>query len=204
MFFLCTSLLMCFSAISVYTTLSHTHNCSCVCVQSWCCSQGGGPRGGGGCHSAIVPQVSGHGAHHDSWGLWSNARWGCGTQWANPGALQCTVLVCHVHEGARNAHVHHTERRSDWASGTQKRRETWSRQPGQEGEWAATTVKRSHNNQRGHNTTRNNCHSGCQKVLTRHSTQREERVTCPGPVKKPQPDKMSHGGAVPGQLSGSG
>ena len=71
------------------------------------------------------------------------------------------------HQGACNAHVHHAERWSNWASGpwqrgeacggrlgqnaeglsnwdscTQRCGETWSGRPGCEGEWAAKTVKR--------------------------------------------------------------
>ena len=35
---------------------------------------------------------------------------------------------------------------------------------------------------------------GCQKALTQRSTRREERLTVEGPVKKLQPDEMSHRG----------
>ena len=45
---------------------------------------------------------------------------------------------------------------------------------------------------RGNDSTRNSGHSGRQKALTRCSTRREERVTVQGPIKKPQPDGMSH------------
>ena len=43
-------------------------------------------------------------------------------------------------------------------------------------------------------TSRSTGHSGRQKAATRRSTQREERVTVQGPVKKQQLDGMSHGG----------
>ena len=47
---------------------------------------------------------------------------------------------------------------------------------------------------RGNDTTRNAGRSDRQNAFTRRSTQREERVTVQGPVKKPQPDERSHGG----------
>ena len=40
-------------------------------------------------------------------------------------------------------------------------------------------------------------HSGSQKALARHSTRREARRTVHGPLKKPQPDRMSHRGVRP-------
>ena len=48
--------------------------------------------------------------------------------------------------------------------------------------------------QRGNDTSRNTDCSGRQNAATRHSMRREERVTVQGPVKKQQPDGMSHRG----------
>ena len=51
----------------------------------------------------------------------------------------------------------------------------------------------------GYNTTGHTGCSGRQKELTRRSTRREGRLTVKGPVKRPQPDEMSHregGGGV--------
>ena len=42
--------------------------------------------------------------------------------------------------------------------------------------------------------------SGRQKAATRRNMRREDRVTVPGPVKKQQPDGMSHGGGGGGHL----
>ena len=39
---------------------------------------------------------------------------------------------------------------------------------------------------------------GRQNAATRRNMRKEERVTVQGPVKKQQPDGMSHGGGVPG------
>ena len=47
---------------------------------------------------------------------------------------------------------------------------------------------------RGNDTTRNTGRSGRQNAVTRRNMRREERVTVQGPVKKPQPDGMSHRG----------
>ena len=48
--------------------------------------------------------------------------------------------------------------------------------------------------ERGNNTSRSTGRSGRQKAATRRNMRREERVTVQGPVKKQQPDGMSHGG----------
>ena len=48
--------------------------------------------------------------------------------------------------------------------------------------------------ERGNDTSRSTGRSGRQKAATRHNMRREERVTVQGPVKKQQPDGMSHGG----------
>ena len=48
--------------------------------------------------------------------------------------------------------------------------------------------------QRGKDTSRSKGRSGRQNAATRRSTRRAERVTVQGPVKKQQPDGMSHGG----------
>ena len=62
--------------------------------------------------------------------------------------------------------------------------------PGQrveeQGTWASRT-------ERG-NTSRSTGRSGRQKAATRRNMRREERVTVQGPVKKQQPDGMSHRG----------
>ena len=47
----------------------------------------------------------------------------------------------------------------------------------------------------GNDTSRSTGHSGRQKTATRRNMRREERVTVQGPVKKQQPDGMSHKGA---------
>ena len=49
---------------------------------------------------------------------------------------------------------------------------------------------------RGNNTSRSTGRSGRQKAATRRNMQTEERVTVQGPVKKQQPDGMSHRGAL--------
>ena len=46
--------------------------------------------------------------------------------------------------------------------------------------------------ERGNNTSKSTGRSGRQKAATRRNMQREERVTVQGPVKKQQPDGMSH------------
>ena len=48
--------------------------------------------------------------------------------------------------------------------------------------------------ERGNDTSRSTGRSGRQKAATRHNMRREERVTVQGPVKKQQPDGMSHRG----------
>ena len=48
--------------------------------------------------------------------------------------------------------------------------------------------------ERGNNTSRSTGRSSRQNAANRHSMQREERVTVQGPVKKQQPDGMSHKG----------
>ena len=50
----------------------------------------------------------------------------------------------------------------------------------------------------GTGSTRNTGRSGRQNTATRRSARREERVTVQGPVKKQQPDGMSHGGGGQG------
>ena len=50
--------------------------------------------------------------------------------------------------------------------------------------------------ERGNDTSRSTGHSGRQNAATRRNMRREERVTVQGPVKKHQPDGMSHGGLV--------
>ena len=47
---------------------------------------------------------------------------------------------------------------------------------------------------RGNDTSKSTGHSGRQKAATRRNMGREERVTVQGPVKKQQPDGMSHRG----------
>ena len=49
---------------------------------------------------------------------------------------------------------------------------------------------------RGNDTTRNTGRNGRQIALAGRSTRTDERVTVQGPVKKPQPDGMSHGGSA--------
>ena len=51
--------------------------------------------------------------------------------------------------------------------------------------------------ERGNNTSRSTGRSGQQNAATRHNMRREERVTAQGPVKKQQPDGMSHRGSAP-------
>ena len=46
----------------------------------------------------------------------------------------------------------------------------------------------------GNDTSRSTGRSGRPKAATRHNMRREERVTVQGPVKKQQPDGMSHRG----------
>ena len=46
--------------------------------------------------------------------------------------------------------------------------------------------------ERGNDTNKSTGHSGRQKSATRRNMRREERVTVQGPVKKQQPDGMSH------------
>ena len=48
--------------------------------------------------------------------------------------------------------------------------------------------------ERGNDTGKSTGRSGRQKAATRRNVRREERVTVQGPVKKQQPDGMSHGG----------
>ena len=48
--------------------------------------------------------------------------------------------------------------------------------------------------ERGNDTSKSTGCSGRQNAATRHNMRREERVTVQGPVKKRQPDGMSHGG----------
>ena len=49
--------------------------------------------------------------------------------------------------------------------------------------------------ERGNDTSKSTGRSGRQKAATRRNMRREERVTVQGPVKKQQPDRMSHRGA---------
>ena len=51
--------------------------------------------------------------------------------------------------------------------------------------------------ERGTDTGRSTGRSGRQKAATRRNMRREERVTVQGPVKKQQPDGMSHRGVDP-------
>ena len=51
--------------------------------------------------------------------------------------------------------------------------------------------------ERGNDTSRSTGRSGRQKAATRRNMRREERVTVQGPVKKQQPDGMSHRGVPP-------
>ena len=73
-----------------------------------------------------------------------------------------------------------------WAPLTRKRH-TMSHpaQPRHTNHWALRTRKRHQQEHRP---------SGRQKAATRRNRQREERVTVQGPVKKQQPDEMSHRG----------
>ena len=48
--------------------------------------------------------------------------------------------------------------------------------------------------ERGNNTSKSTGRSGRQNAATRRNMRREERVTVQGPVKKQQPDGMSHRG----------
>ena len=48
--------------------------------------------------------------------------------------------------------------------------------------------------ERGNDTSGSTGRSGRQNAATRRNMRREERVTVQGPVKKHQPDRMSHGG----------
>ena len=50
--------------------------------------------------------------------------------------------------------------------------------------------------ERGNDTSKSTGRSGRQKVATRRNMRREERVTVQGPVKKQQPDGMSHRGGL--------
>ena len=52
--------------------------------------------------------------------------------------------------------------------------------------------------ERGNDTSKSTGCSGRQKAATRRNMRREERVTVQGPVKKQQPDGMSHRGQVGG------
>ena len=56
--------------------------------------------------------------------------------------------------------------------------------------------------ERGNEASRSTGRSGRQNAATRHSMQREERVTIQGPLKIQQPDGMSHGGGVSGEMAG--
>ena len=53
---------------------------------------------------------------------------------------------------------------------------------------------------RGNDTSRSTGRSGRQKAAIRRNMRREERVTVQGPVKKQQPDGMSHRGMARGVL----
>ena len=58
--------------------------------------------------------------------------------------------------------------------------------------------------ERGNDTSRSTGRSGRQNAATRRNMRREERVTVQGPVKKQQPDGMSHrggGGGCPCRLN---
>ena len=48
--------------------------------------------------------------------------------------------------------------------------------------------------ERGNDTNKSTGRSGRQNAATRRNMRREERVTVQGPIKKQQPDRMSHGG----------
>ena len=50
--------------------------------------------------------------------------------------------------------------------------------------------------ERGNDTSKSRGRSGRQKAATRRNMRRAERVTVQGPVKKQQPDGMSHRGAA--------
>ena len=52
-----------------------------------------------------------------------------------------------------------------------------------------------------YDTTRNTGHSHHQNAANRHRMQREKRVTVQGPVKKEQPNGMSHRGVTQGRIS---
>ena len=94
-----------------------------------------------------------------------------------------------------------------WAAKTVKRPPQQPTQPQYANYWAPMTCKRhtmphpaqpqhtNHWRERGNNTSRSTGRNGRQNAATRRSTQREERVTVQGPVKKQQLDGMSHRGA---------
>ena len=95
--------------------------------------------------------------------------------------------------------------RGAWTAKTVKRPPQQPAQPQYANYWAPLTCKRhilphpaqpQHTNhwERGNNTSRSTSRSGRQNAATRRNMRREERVTVQGPVKKQQPDGMSHGG----------
>ena len=96
--------------------------------------------------------------------------------------------------------------RGAWTAKTVKRPWQQPAQPQYANYWAPLTRKRHtmphpaqprHTNHwalRGNDTSKSTGRSGRQKAATRRNMRREERVTVQGPVKKQQPDAMSHGG----------
>ena len=112
---------------------------------------------------------------------------------------QCCAACPGIYPGGRGA--------GNWAPRTRKRSEACGGRPGRGGEWAARPLKRPPTTTSttpsaattgprccGSDTSRNTGNRGRQNAATRRSAQREERPTVQGPVKKPQPNGISHGG----------
>ena len=96
--------------------------------------------------------------------------------------------------------------RGAWTAKTVKRPRQQPAHPQFANYWAPLTRKwhipphpaqpRHTNRERGNNTSRSTGHSSRQKAATRHNMRREERVTVQGPVRKQQPNGMSHRGGT--------
>ena len=106
--------------------------------------------------------------------------------------------------GAPGPHAHKNAVRQggrpEWTAKTVKRPRQQPAQPQHANHWGPLTRKRSPGTpttglrERGNDTGRSTGRSGRQKAATRRNMRREERVTVQGPIKKQQPDGMSHGG----------
>ena len=139
----------------------------CGCV-------GGGGGGGGRCSSALRGSST----------QWATAHGNATTQIVD--GLRAEVWEQQKQSNDPRNNQHNPQDANYWAPLTHKRHiPPHPAQPG-----TPTTGLR----ERGNDTSRSTGRSGRQNAATRRNMRREERVTVQGPVKKQQPDGMSHRG----------